>query len=64
MKATKAYRVQKAVKKLNFVLEILRKDYIGHFTEPSFDDIEKAFKFIEDEMNQNIKKNFGNQKKD
>ena len=62
MKATKEYRVKKAISKLNYVLDILKKDYVGHFTEPSLEEIEKAFKFIEEEMNLNIKSNFGNQK--
>ena len=44
-------------------MEILNSNYVPHFTEPSLDDLNKSFKFIEQELEQMIERNFGKIKK-
>jgi len=59
VKATKEYRVKKALKNIEYGINILNKDYVSHFTEPTLDDINKSFAFIQKEMQVVIDRNFG-----
>ena len=62
MKASKSYRVNKAIENLEYGLAVLNKDYVSHFSEPSLDDINKSFNFIKNELEDLIKRNFGKEK--
>ncbi|MDC0922486.1 hypothetical protein OAQ74_00045 [Gammaproteobacteria bacterium] len=59
MNHTKEARVKKALKNLEFGLDLLSKDYVPHFSEPSFEEINKSFHFIKAELEEMIERNFG-----
>lgn len=62
MKITKEQKVHKSLRDLKFALSIMEKDYVNHFTEPTMEQINKSFNFIEDELIKMIKRNFGKEK--
>ena len=60
---TKEYRVKKALSILEYGINILNDDYVPHFTEPSLEELNKAFEFISKEMEIVMDRNFGYPKK-
>ena len=59
MSHTKEARVKKALKNLEFALDILSKDYVPHFTEPKFEEVMKSYQFLKTELESMIGRNFG-----
>ncbi len=57
------YKVKKSIKNLDYAMDILNKDYISHFSEPSLEEINKSYNFLKSIVQQLSDSNFGKLKK-
>ncbi len=56
-------KIKKSIKNLDYAMEILNKDYIAHFSEPSLEEINKSYDILKSIAQQLIDSNFGQLKK-